>query len=87
MEPPITACSSKALKSAASDGLLRLQQRHRHADSGRQQTGNRRIGVVGLGVGDRLCGKPSDTICFYEINPSPTDGGKYFTYLAIARPR
>jgi uncharacterized membrane protein (UPF0136 family) len=49
--------------------------------------GNRRIGVVGLGVGTiAFYGKPSDTICFYEINPQVRQmAEKYFTYLADSK--
>jgi spermidine synthase len=45
---------------------------------------NRRIGIVGLGVGTLAAyGRPSDTIRFYEINPQvEVMARKYFTYLS-----
>jgi hypothetical protein len=45
---------------------------------------NRRIGIIGLGVGTiAVYGQPSDTIRFYEINPQvETLARKYFTYLS-----
>jgi hypothetical protein len=44
---------------------------------------NRRIGIVGLGVGTiAIYGHPADTIRFYEINPQVEQmAKKYFTYL------
>lgn len=45
---------------------------------------NRRIGIVGLGVGTLAAyGQDGDTICFYEINPDVERlARKYFTYLS-----
>ncbi|MBP8606411.1 MAG: fused MFS/spermidine synthase, partial [Phycisphaerae bacterium] len=45
---------------------------------------NRRIGIVGLGVGTLAAyGHPGDTLCFYEINPDVERlARKYFTYLS-----
>ncbi|MCI0499783.1 MAG: fused MFS/spermidine synthase [Planctomycetales bacterium] len=44
---------------------------------------NRRIGIVGLGVGTiAIYGHPTDTIRFYEINPEVEQMARnYFTYL------
>lgn len=48
---------------------------------------NRRIGIVGLGVGTIAAyGGETDTICFYEINPEVERfARKYFTYLDDSR--
>jgi hypothetical protein len=48
---------------------------------------HRRIGIVGLGVGTiAIYGKPTDRICFYEINPEVERlARKYFTYLSASK--
>ncbi|HML76074.1 MAG TPA: fused MFS/spermidine synthase [Anaerohalosphaeraceae bacterium] len=48
---------------------------------------HRRIGIVGLGVGTiAIYGKPTDQICFYEINPEVERlARKYFTYLSASK--
>jgi hypothetical protein len=48
---------------------------------------NRRIGIVGLGVGTiAIYGKPSDVIRFYEINPQVEMMARhYFSYLSQSK--
>lgn len=48
------------------------------------KTQNRKIGIVGLGVGTiAIYGSPTDTIRFYEINPQVERYARqYFTYLS-----
>lgn len=48
---------------------------------------HRRIGIVGLGVGTiAIYGKPTDQICFYEINPEVERlARRYFTYLSESK--
>jgi hypothetical protein len=48
---------------------------------------HRRIGIVGLGVGTiAIYGKPTDSICFYEINPEVERlARRYFTYLSESK--
>jgi hypothetical protein len=48
-----------------------------------QPQNNRRVGVVGLGVGTLAAyGRSGDYFCFYEINPAVKDvAERYFTFL------
>jgi SAM-dependent methyltransferase len=54
---------------------------------GRCLGGNRRIGIVGLGVGTLAAyGKPGDTFVFYEINPEVIEiANSKFTFLGDSR--